>query len=197
MIRITDIIDKVVDYFPEADVDLIDRAYVYSARVHAGQIRLSGEPYLTHPLEVANILADLKLDAVSIAAGLLHDVVEDTHTTLEEIRDMFGDQVAHIVDGVTKISKLDFDSAQQRQAENIRKMILAMADDIRVILVKLADRLHNIRTLNFHKKAEKKRPLPMKPWISMPRLRPVSGSTGSKRNSRKTHSSTSLLMHMK
>ncbi|NOY70461.1 MAG: bifunctional (p)ppGpp synthetase/guanosine-3',5'-bis(diphosphate) 3'-pyrophosphohydrolase [Deltaproteobacteria bacterium] len=157
MIRITEIIDKVYDYYPEADVDIIDKAYIYSARVHAGQLRLSGEPYLTHPLEVANILAELKLDPVSIAAGLLHDVVEDTHTTLEEIRDMFGDQVAHIVDGVTKISKLKFSSAQQRQAENIRKMILAMADDIRVILVKLADRVHNTRTLHYHKSPEKQK----------------------------------------
>ncbi|MFW5908598.1 MAG: RelA/SpoT family protein [Desulfosalsimonas sp.] len=155
MIRITDIIEKLTEYYPDADVDIVDRAYIYSARVHAGQVRLSGEPYLSHPLEVANILADMKLDPVSIAAGLLHDVVEDTHSSIEEIYKFFGKDVAHIVSGVTKISVLPFSTDQQRQAENIRNMILAMADDLRVILIKLADRLHNIRTLNYHKSAEK------------------------------------------
>jgi GTP pyrophosphokinase len=156
MIRITDILDKVAEYYPEADLDIIDRAYVYSARVHAGQVRLSGEPYLSHPLEVAGILSDMKLDSVSVAAGLLHDVVEDTHATIEEIRETFGPETEHIVSGVTKISTLTFDSSQARQAENIRKMILAMADDIRVILIKLADRLHNMRTLQYHKNPEKR-----------------------------------------
>ncbi|GBC59697.1 GTP pyrophosphokinase [Desulfonema ishimotonii] len=157
MIRISDIIDKVFENNPNADVDIIDRAYIYSARVHEGQVRLSGEPYLSHPLEVAGILADMKLDAVSIAAGLLHDVVEDTHATPEEIEAMFGAEVAHIVSGVTKLSKVHTHSAQERHAESIRKMVLAMADDLRVILIKLADRLHNMRTLRFHKKEEKKR----------------------------------------
>ncbi|MCF8024929.1 MAG: bifunctional (p)ppGpp synthetase/guanosine-3',5'-bis(diphosphate) 3'-pyrophosphohydrolase [Desulfobacteraceae bacterium] len=157
MIRITDIIDKLTEYYPEADVDIIDRAYIYSARVHAGQIRLSGEPYLSHPLEVADILADMKLDSVSIAAGLLHDVVEDTHSSIEEIYNTFGNEVAHIVSGVTKISVLPFSTDQQRHAENVRKMILAMADDLRVILIKLADRLHNIRTLHYHNKPQKQR----------------------------------------
>ncbi len=155
MIRITDILEKVAEYFPEADLDIIDRAYVYSARVHAGQVRLSGEPYLSHPLEVAGILSDMKLDSVSVAAGLLHDVVEDTHATPEEIREMFGPETEHIVAGVTKISTLSFDNSQARQAENIRKMILAMADDIRVILIKLADRLHNMRTLQYHTNRQK------------------------------------------
>ncbi|RPJ82981.1 MAG: bifunctional (p)ppGpp synthetase/guanosine-3',5'-bis(diphosphate) 3'-pyrophosphohydrolase [Deltaproteobacteria bacterium] len=155
MIRITDILEKVAEYFPEADLDIIDRAYVYSARVHAGQVRLSGEPYLSHPLEVAGILSDMKLDSVSVAAGLLHDVVEDTHATPEEIREMFGPETEHIVSGVTKISTLSFDNSQARQAENIRKMILAMADDIRVILIKLADRLHNMRTLQYHTNRQK------------------------------------------
>jgi len=156
MIRINDIIDKITAYFPEANLDIIDRAYVYSARVHDGQVRLSGEPYLSHPLEVAGILADMKLDVISVASGLLHDVIEDTHATQEEINDMFGDEIAHIVSGVTKLSVLPFSSSSQaRQAESIRKMILAMADDIRVILIKLADRLHNMRTLKFH--SEKKR----------------------------------------
>jgi len=157
MVRISDIIDKMLENNPDADIDLIDRAYIYSARVHEGQVRLSGEPYLSHPLEVSAILADMNLDAVSIAAGLLHDVVEDTHATISEISDIFGPDVAHIVSGVTKLTKVETHSAHQRHAESIRKMILAMADDIRVILIKLADRLHNMRTLGFHKSDKKKR----------------------------------------
>jgi GTP diphosphokinase / guanosine-3',5'-bis(diphosphate) 3'-diphosphatase len=155
MIRINDVLDRVADYSPDTDLDIIDRAYIFSARVHEGQLRLSGEPYLSHPLEVAGILAEMKLDPVSIAAGLLHDVVEDTHATLEEIESIFGTEVRHIVSGVTKISALPLASSQARQAENIRKMILAMADDIRVILIKLADRLHNMRTLKFHRSEKK------------------------------------------
>jgi len=158
MIRINDIIDKITGYFPEANLDIIDRAYIYSARVHDGQVRLSGEPYLSHPLEVAGILADMKLDVISVASGLLHDVIEDTHATPEEINDMFGSEVTHIVSGVTKLSVLPFSSGSQaRQAESIRKMILAMADDIRVILIKLADRLHNMRTLRFHSEEKRKK----------------------------------------
>jgi len=157
MIRISDIIDKIYDYNPDADLDLIDRAYVFSAKVHDGQVRLSGEPYLSHPLEVAGILADLKLDVVSVAAGLLHDVIEDTHATAEEIEQMFGREVRHIVSGVTKLSTLPFSSAQAREAESIRKMLLAMADDIRVILIKLADRMHNMRTLQYHSSKVKQR----------------------------------------
>jgi GTP pyrophosphokinase len=157
MIRINDIIDKIYDYNPDADLGLIDRAYIYSAKVHDGQMRLSGEPYLSHPLEVAGILADMKLDAVSVAAGLLHDVIEDTHATEEEIEEMFGREVVRIVSGVTKLSTLSYSSAQTRQAESIRKMLLAMADDIRVIMIKLADRMHNIRTLQYHKSSDKQR----------------------------------------
>jgi guanosine-3',5'-bis(diphosphate) 3'-pyrophosphohydrolase len=157
MIRISDIIDKIYEYNPDADLGLLDRAYIYSAKVHDGQMRLSGEPYLSHPLEVAGILADMKLDVVSVAAGLLHDVVEDTHATEDEIGEMFGPEVRHIVAGVTKLSTLPFASDQARQAENIRKMLLAMADDIRVILIKLADRVHNMRTLQYHKSANKQR----------------------------------------
>jgi GTP pyrophosphokinase len=158
MIRITDIIDKMTEYNSEADLDVVDRAYVFSARVHAGQVRLSGEPYLSHPLEVAGILAEMKLDPVSVAAGLLHDVIEDTHASEAELTEMFGQEVTRIVNGVTKLSTLPFaDNAQAREAESIRKMILAMADDIRVILIKLADRLHNMRTLQFHRSEEKKR----------------------------------------
>jgi len=156
MIRINDILDKVAETNPEADLDIIDRAYIFSARVHDGQTRLSGEPYLMHPLEVAGLLADMNLDPVSIAAGLLHDVVEDTHASPEEIETIFGREVQHIVSGVTKISKLPFSSSQARQAESLRKMLLAMADDIRVVLIKLADRLHNMRTLQFHKESKQK-----------------------------------------
>jgi GTP pyrophosphokinase len=157
MIRINDILDKIYDYNPDADFGLIDRAYIYSAKVHDGQMRLSGEPYLSHPLEVAGILADMNLDAVSVAAGLLHDVIEDTNATEEEMEEMFGPEVMRIVSGVTKLSTLSFSSAQARQAESIRKMLLAMADDIRVILTKLADRVHNMRTLQYHKSAIKQR----------------------------------------
>ena len=155
MIRITDILDTIVDYNPEADLDIIDRAYVYSARVHEGQVRLSGEPYLSHPLEVAHILADMRLDVESIAAALLHDVIEDTPATKEDIQEMFGPGVAHIVEGVTKLSALPSSSKVVQHAESLRKMILAMADDIRVVLIKLADRLHNMRTLKYHKNPDK------------------------------------------
>ena len=149
MIRFEDLLDKVRGYSPDADLELLRRAYVFSALEHKGQIRHSGEPYLVHPLEVADILADMKLDAVCIAAGLLHDVVEDTLTTPDRIRERFGEDVAHIVEGVTKIGAIPFSSTEERQAENFRKMLLAMVDDIRVILVKLADRLHNMRTLQY------------------------------------------------
>jgi GTP pyrophosphokinase len=151
MIRINEILDKTAVYLSEQEQALITKAYVFSAAAHAGQVRLSGEPYLSHPLEAAGILADMRLDAASIAAGLLHDTVEDTKATVDEIEELFGEEVADIVDGVTKISLIPFESKEEAQAENIRKMILAMAEDIRVVLVKLADRLHNMRTLEFQK----------------------------------------------
>ncbi|MBA3029143.1 MAG: bifunctional (p)ppGpp synthetase/guanosine-3',5'-bis(diphosphate) 3'-pyrophosphohydrolase [Desulfobacteraceae bacterium] len=156
MIRINNINDKVSENYPDADLDIIDRAYIYSARVHDGQVRLSGEPYLSHPLEVAYILANMNMDTVSIAAALLHDVIEDTHATPEEIKEIFGDEVFHIVSGVTKLSVITFNSSEERQAESIRRMLLAMADDIRVILIKLADRLHNMRTLQYQKEPKQK-----------------------------------------
>lgn len=149
MIRLNDITSQVLSYHPKANVELVEKAYVYSAKVHQGQIRLSGEPYLSHPLEVAYILSQMKMDVVCIVAGLLHDTLEDTEAGLEEITRLFGEETANIVDGVTKISKMKFTSHKERQAENVRKMILAMSSDIRVILVKLADRLHNMRTLGF------------------------------------------------
>src|SRR5205809_849859 len=148
MIRFEDLVEKVRAYSPDADVELLRRAYVFSAFEHRGQVRHSGEPYLIHPLAVADFLADRKLAAVAGAAGLLHDVVDDTLTTIDRIRELFGPEVAHVVEGVTKISAIRFSSSEERQAENFRKMLLAMVDDIRVILVKLADRLHNMRTLN-------------------------------------------------
>ena len=149
MIRFEDLVEKVGAYTSAADVELLRRAYVFSAFEHKGQVRHSGEPYLVHPLEVANILADMKLDVVAVAAGLLHDVVEDTLTTIERISEHFGPEVAHVVEGVTKIGAIPFSSSEEQQAENFRKMLLAMVDDIRVIFVKLADRLHNMRTLHF------------------------------------------------
>src|SRR6187397_3155605 len=148
MIRFEDLIEKVRASNPDADAELLRRAYVFSAYEHKGQVRRSGEPYLVHPLEVADILADMRLDVVAIAAGLLHDIVEDTPNSIEKVRELFGEQVAHVVEGVTKLSSLQFSSTEERQAETFRKMLLAMVDDIRVILVKLADRLHNMRTLN-------------------------------------------------
>src|SRR5688500_2506718 len=149
MIRFENLLEKVRGYSPDADVELLRRAYVFSALEHKGQVRHSGEPYLVHPLEVADILADMKLDVVCVASGLLHDVVEDTLTTIERIGETFGQDVAHIVEGVTKISAIPFSTSEERQVENFRKMLLAMVDDIRVILVKLADRLHNMRTLQY------------------------------------------------
>ncbi|TVQ97125.1 MAG: bifunctional (p)ppGpp synthetase/guanosine-3',5'-bis(diphosphate) 3'-pyrophosphohydrolase [Desulfovibrionales bacterium] len=151
MIRIHEILEKVSGYMSPEDMNLIQKAYVFSAAAHAGQTRLSGEPYLFHPLEVANSLAEMKLDKASITAGLLHDTVEDTKVTIKEVAAEFGNDVAKIVAGTTKISKMSFHSKEEAQAENIRKMILAMADDIRVLMVKLADRLHNMRTLEFQK----------------------------------------------
>jgi guanosine-3',5'-bis(diphosphate) 3'-pyrophosphohydrolase len=149
MIRYEDLAEKVSSNHPDAPIELIQRGYVVSAKYHKGQVRMNGEPYLTHPLEVANILAELKLDAVTVTAGLLHDVLEDTLMTPEELRKQFGDEVYQLVDGVTKIAQVYLTSKHQKQAENFRKMLLAMVSDIRVLFVKLADRLHNMRTLQY------------------------------------------------
>jgi GTP pyrophosphokinase len=149
MIRFEDILDKVESYKPDFDEELLDRAFVFSAREHRGQVRSSGEPYLVHPLNVAYILAEMRLDETSIAVGLLHDVLEDTLTTKETLQEVFGDDVAELVDGVTKISRYAYVSREEQQAETFRKMLLAMVSDLRVVLVKLADRLHNMRTLQF------------------------------------------------
>ena len=147
MIRFENITDRIESYHPEADFDLLRRAYIFSAMEHRGQLRKSGEPYLMHPLEVAYILADLKLDVTSVAVGLLHDVIEDTLTTREVIEEYFGSEIAGLVEALSKISRIPFTTEAEKQAENFRRMLLAMVDDVRVILVKLADRLHNMRTL--------------------------------------------------
>jgi len=159
MIRLNDITEKVNTYLylPEPELEVIKSAYVYSAKVHTGQKRSSGEPYLSHPLEVAGILVDMKLDVASIVTGLLHDTVEDTLATLGEIESLFGKEIAFLVDGVTKISQLPFTSQIDEQAESFRKLILATAKDIRVVLIKLADRLHNMRTLQYLSEDRRKR----------------------------------------
>lgn len=149
MLRITDILDKTQNYLSPEEQEGIEKAYIFSATVHQGQVRLSGEPYLTHPMEVAGILSDMKLDAATIISGLLHDSVEDTLSTIEQISEEFGKEVAFLVEGLTKISKITFGTQEERQAENFRKMMLAMSSDIRIILVRLADRIHNMRTLGF------------------------------------------------
>jgi guanosine-3',5'-bis(diphosphate) 3'-pyrophosphohydrolase len=155
MIRFEDILDRVESYKSDFDEELLQKAYIFSARAHREQVRSSGEPYLVHPLNVAYILAEMRLDETSIAVGLLHDVLEDTLTTKETLQEMFGNDVADLVDGVTKISRYNFVSKEEQQAETFRKMLLAMVSDLRVVLVKLADRLHNMRTLQFL--AEEKR----------------------------------------
>ncbi len=159
MIRLNDIIDEVSLYadIAKEDIDFIKKAYVYSAKVHSGQKRVSGEPYLSHPLEVSSILANLKLDVSSIVTGLLHDTIEDTLATREEIQKLFGSEIAFLVDSTTKISKLPHVSDVEKQAESFRKLILAMAEDIRVVLIKLADRLHNMRTLEYLPEDRRKR----------------------------------------
>lgn len=146
--RIMDLVDLVEEYAPGSS-DILMRAYIYMAKVHRGQSRLTGEPYIIHPLEVARILADMHQDPETVVGGLLHDTVEDTSASVEEIRDLFGERIAELVNGVTKLSKLDYGNAQTLQAENYRKMLLAMAQDIRVILIKLADRLHNAQSLEY------------------------------------------------
>src|SRR5499426_488796 len=157
MIRFEDVERKVERHHPEADLDLLRRAYIYSAKAHKDQVRASGEPYLIHPLSVAAILADMKMDVATVSTGLLHDVVEDTLASTEDISKVFGEEVANLVDGVTKISNLGKKSKKEAQAENLRKMILAMTSDIRVVLIKLADRLHNLRTLEYLHSEKRKR----------------------------------------
>ncbi|HKU95886.1 MAG TPA: bifunctional (p)ppGpp synthetase/guanosine-3',5'-bis(diphosphate) 3'-pyrophosphohydrolase [Vineibacter sp.] len=157
MIRQFELVERVKSYDSKADEDLLNRAYVYGLRKHGAQTRASGDPYFSHPVEVAGLLADMRLDSASIVTGLLHDTVEDTDATLEEIEQLFGPQIAKLVDGVTKLSRLQLQSDDTKHAENFRKLVVAMSDDIRVLLVKLADRLHNMQTLRFIKDPDKRR----------------------------------------
>ena len=150
------LISKIKQYNSNADVDLITRSYHFANNAHEGQLRNSGEKYIIHPVHVALILAELNMDTATIAAGLLHDVIEDTTITYENMVSEFGKEVADLVDGVTKLKKLQYKTKQENQAENLRKMVLAMANDIRVIIVKLADRLHNMRTLEYMTEEKKK-----------------------------------------
>lgn len=156
MMRQYELVERVRSYDPSADEDALNRAYVFSMKVHGSQTRASGDPYFSHPVEVAGILTDYRLDTASIVTGLLHDTVEDTVATIEEIDRLFGDEVARLVDGVTKLSRLELQSPDSRHAENFRKLLLAISEDIRVLLVKLADRLHNMRTLHYIKDPEKR-----------------------------------------
>src|SRR5271154_4223297 len=157
MMRQPDLVDLVKSYDPGADEAVLNRAYVYSMKAHGSQLRESVDPYFSHPVEVAGLLAQMKLDAASIVTGLLHDTVEDTVATLDDIERLFGHEITRLVDGVTKLSRLELQSDQTKQAENFRKLVLAMSEDIRVLLVKLADRLHNMETLRFIKDADKRR----------------------------------------
>ncbi len=157
MIRQYELVDRVKGYDPNADEDLLNKAYVFAMKAHGSQTRHSGDPYFAHPLEVAGILTNLRLDTSTIVTALLHDTIEDTHATYDEISDAFGGEVAKLVDGVTKLSQLELTSETSKQAENFRKLLVAMSKDVRVLLVKLADRLHNMRTLNFVPKEDKRR----------------------------------------
>lgn len=157
MIRQYELVERVKSYDPNTNEDYLNRAYVFSLKAHGSQKRESGDPYFSHPLEVAGILTDMKLDHASIITALLHDTVEDTGTSLDEISKLFGDEIARLVDGVTKLSKLELQSDKTKQAENFRKLLIAMSEDIRVLLVKLADRVHNMRTLHYMKDPEKRR----------------------------------------
>src|SRR5216117_934748 len=149
MTQLETLIEEIPKYQPGADLYVLARAYKFSAASHLGQQRASGEPYLSHPLEVANLLVDFKMDVTTVTAGLLHDVLEDTAATKADLEREFGREIADLVDGVTKIGKLAFSSREERQAENFRKMLVAMARDLRVLMIKLADRLHNMRTLDY------------------------------------------------
>ena len=157
MIRQYELVERVKAYDPSTDEDALNRAYVFSMKAHGSQTRASGDPYFSHPLEVAGILTDMRLDHSTIITALLHDTVEDTNATVTDIKILFGSEVASLVDGVTKLSRIDLQSDNSKQAENFRKLVIAMSEDIRVLLVKLADRLHNMRTLEYITSSEKRR----------------------------------------
>ena len=153
---IDSLLDKIEKNNNNVDIEVIKKAYTFAEKAHEGQMRDSGEPYIIHPIEVAKILSDLGMDTSTIAAGLLHDVLEDTSCTYEEMSQMFGVEIADLVNGVTKLGKIEYKTKEEQQADNVRKMLLAMAKDIRVIIIKLADRLHNLRTLKYKKKDKQK-----------------------------------------
>src|SRR6478735_5568524 len=157
MMRQYDLVERVRSYNPNTNEDLLNRAYVYAMKAHGSQIRASGDPYFSHPLEVAAILTDLKLDDATIVAALLHDTIEDTEATRTEIDQVFGHEIGVLVEGLTKLKRLELVSREAKQAENLRKLLLAIADDVRVLLIKLADRLHNMRTLEFVPPASRRR----------------------------------------
>src|ERR1700745_526613 len=156
MMRQYELVERVRKYNPNTNEELLNRAYVYAMKAHGEQLRASGDPYFSHPLEVAAILTDLKVDDATIVAALLHDTIEDTEATRAEIDQLFGKDIGHLVEGLTKLKKLDLVSREAKQAENLRKLLLAISDDVRVLLIKLADRLHNMRTLG-HMPPEKRR----------------------------------------
>ena len=178
LIRQHELVDKVRAYDPEVDEHLLNRAYVFSMKAHGGQTRKSGDPYFVHPLAVASILTDLKADPATVATALLHDVVEDTDVTVDQIRKKFGAEIANLVDGVTKLSQIELKSEASKQAENFRKLVVAMADDVRVLLVKLADRLHNMRTLHFVNDPEKRKKVALE---TMEIYAPLAGRIGVQR----------------
>src|SRR3984957_18950001 len=157
LMRQYELVERVRAYDPDVDEKRLNRAYEFSMQAHGAQMRASGDPYFSHPLQVAGILTDMKMDGTTIATALLHDTVEDTLASLEDIQKQFGPGVARLVDGVTKLSRIELQSDQAKQAENFRKLILAMSEDIRVLLIKLADRLHNMRTLRYLKDPDKRR----------------------------------------
>src|SRR5438309_7000803 len=157
MMRQYDLVERVRSYNPDTNEDLLNRAYVYAMKAHGTQTRASGDPYFSHPLEVAAILTNLKLDDATIVAALLHDTIEDTEATRAEIDNIFGRDIGNLVEGLTKLKRLDLVTKEAKQAENLRKLLLAIADDVRVLLVKLADRLHNMRTLHFMPPASRRR----------------------------------------
>jgi RelA/SpoT family (p)ppGpp synthetase len=177
-IRQYELVDRVKSYDPRADEDLLNRAYVFAMKAHGGQTRKSGDPYFTHPLAVASILTELRADPATVATALLHDVVEDTETTVQDIDRLFGPEVARLVDGVTKLSQIELKSEVSKQAENFRKLVVAMADDVRVLLVKLADRLHNMRTLHHVDDAQKRQRVALE---TMEIYAPLAGRIGVQR----------------
>ncbi|MEY9263277.1 (p)ppGpp synthase/HD superfamily hydrolase [Bradyrhizobium elkanii] len=187
-----DLVERVRSYNPDTNEDLLNRAYVYAMKAHGTQTRASGDPYFSHPLEVAAILTNLKLDDATIVAALLHDTIEDTEATRAEIDNVFGHEIGALVEGLTKLKRLELVSREAKQAENLRKLLLAIADDVRVLLIKLADRLHNMRTLEFVPRRPRAGASPRRRWISMRRWPAAWVCTRCARSSRTCRSSCSI-----